>query len=64
MSEPRLLTGWLAGKLCCQPHFQFHEVKAVKIRGEIVNEAARRPSPLDQPKQWSRERWMDGIPLF
>ena len=22
---------WLAGWLCCQPRFQFHEVKAVKI---------------------------------
>ena len=63
MSEPSLLTGWLAGELCCQPHFQFHGVKAVKIRGETVNEAARRPFPLDQPllrKQWSR----DGISLY
>ena len=34
MSEPSLLTGWLAGELCCQPRFQFHEVKAVKVRGE------------------------------
>ena len=36
--ERSLLTGWLAdwlaGCLCCQPRFQFHEVKAVKIRGE------------------------------
>ena len=36
--EPSLLTGWLANWLvswlCCQPRFQFHEVKAVKIRGE------------------------------
>ena len=63
MSEPSLLTGWLAGELCCQPHFQFHEVKAVKIRGEIVNEAARRPSPSRSAKAMESGE-VDGIPLF
>ena len=24
----------MAGWLCCQPRFQFHKIKAVKIRGE------------------------------
>ena len=28
------LASWQAGQLCCQPRFQFHEVKAVKITGE------------------------------
>ena len=45
--EPSLLTGWL----CCQPRFQFHEVKAAgcllddeRHTARIVNEAALRPS--------------------
>ena len=28
------LASWLAGQLCCQPRFQFYEVKAVKIISE------------------------------
>ena len=34
----------------CQPRFQFHEVKAVKIEARIVNEAALRPSPSRSAK--------------
>ena len=43
ISEPSLLTGWLAGYVCCQPHFQFHEER-------IVNEAVRQPSPSRSAK--------------
>ena len=59
-SEPSLLTGWLTNWLCCQPGFQFHEVKAVKIRGENCKRGCTPTflSPLDEPKQCNRERWM------
>ena len=58
-SEPSLLTGWLTNWLCCQPRFQFHEVKAVKIRGENCKQGCTPTflSPLDQPKQCNRERY-------
>ena len=69
VSEPSLLTGfqlagWLTGWLCCQPRFQFHEVKAAGWYPErFVNEAARRPSRSAKTME-SGERWMDGIPMF
>ena len=36
MSDPSLLTGWLAGQLCCQPRFQF---SGCKPQSERCNEA-------------------------
>ena len=49
------LAGWLAGWLCCQPRFQFHEVKAVKMRGENCERGC---TPISFPSRSAIEMYV------
>ena len=60
VSEPSLLTGWL----CCQPRFQFHEVKAVKIRGENCKRGCTPiffPLSISQSNVIRRDEWLTSV---
>ena len=62
--ERSLLTGWLAGWLCCQPRFQFHDVRAVKIRGENCKRGCTPisfPLSISQSNVTGRDGWLTSV---
>ena len=55
---------WLASWLCCQPRFQFHEIKAVKIRGENCKRGCTPisfPLSISQTNVIGRDEWLTSV---